>query len=124
MLTESGGWRRHLERRVDKSPVRTEGGVDSNMTECLIRQKKKLVKKIQTAGDSGHSVINEVRVWFCKVSYPHHCKPSVKPSYTPMPSVNGGLGFISEYAWIREIRITPGAEIKMRSRAQKKYENR
>lgn len=40
-----------------------------------------------------------------------------------MPSLNGGFGLVFEYAWHTEIRIAPGAEIKMRSRAQKKYEN-
>lgn len=41
-----------------------------------------------------------------------------------MPCLYSGFGFISEYAWDREIRITPGAEVEMRSRAQKKYKDR
>lgn len=41
-----------------------------------------------------------------------------------MPCLNGGFSFTYEYAWDREMKITPGSEIKMRFRAQKKYENR
>lgn len=46
MLTESGGWRRHLERREHNSSVRVEGAEDSNVTEDSIMQKRKSVKKI------------------------------------------------------------------------------
>lgn len=41
-----------------------------------------------------------------------------------MPCLYNGFGFISEYAWEREIRIAPGAEAKMKSIAQKKYKDR
>lgn len=59
MLTESGGWRSHLERRAVKSSVMAEGGAgDSSIIEGLIMQKRKSVKKFQVAQDSEHSVIN------------------------------------------------------------------
>ena len=82
MLTKSGGCRRHLERREGKSSVRVDGTADSNLIEGLIVQKWRLVKKFQVAGKSGHSVINQVRVWFFEVNCLHHCKPSVKPLHT------------------------------------------
>lgn len=45
MFPESGGWRKHLERKVGKPSVRVERTVDSSIMEGLIKQKRKLVKK-------------------------------------------------------------------------------
>lgn len=68
MVTESGGWRRQLERREGRSSARVDGGADSTLIEGLITQERRWVKKGQVAGKLGHSVINQVRVRFFEVN--------------------------------------------------------